>query len=330
MRAPRILWWSIFADLLIHSLLGLFVFTVVLVAQSSLSFLDELLASGIGLPELWVLLQVRVPTYLSYGIPTALLFGVLITFGRMSSDSELIAMRACGISVRNLLPPVLALGLLATGVTGYLTFEVEPGSREKLKAMIRNLSRHDGLIQSGSFRNVGNRTFFVDSVGTDECPLRGILIGDFSDPRRSAYISAECAELKGDPKSPLLTIQLRKGSIHLADRDSDRYRKIRFQSMDTHLDLGTYLNPGRRIRQMPTAELFEVRRRLANGEPAGVLDSDPEWKVPTQIHRRFAFPLASLALAILALPLGIRPVRTGRSWGAVVALGLTALSLIHI
>ena len=325
MRAPRILWLSIFRDLLIHSLLGLLIFTIVLVAQSSLSFLDELLAAGIGFAELWVLLQMRVPTYLSYGIPTSVLFGILLTFGRMSSDSEVIALRASGVSVRTLLVPVMLLGLIATAVTGYLTFEVEPGSREKLKALVRSLGRSEKLIRPGSFRNIGSRTLYVHGTGTGDCPLRGVLIGDFSNPERSLYISAECGAIDGDPESSLLSIRLRRGSIHLADPHAGRYRRIRFQKMATHIDLEGYVNPGRRIRELPTRELLELRSQLARGEELDVLDSSPEYKLPTHIHRRFAFPLASLALALLALPLGIRPVRTGRSWGAIVALALPAL-----
>ena len=325
MRAPRILWLSIFRDLLIHSLLGLLIFTNVLVAQSSLAFLDDLLAAGIGLEELWVLLQMRVPTYLSYGIPTSILFGILLTFGRMSSDSEVIAMRASGISVRTLLVPVMLLGLIATGVTGYLPFEVEPKSREKRKSLVRSLGRNQKLIQPGSFVNVGSRTLYVHSVDTGDCPLRGVLIGDFSDPERSLYISAECALIDSDPQSPRLSIRLRRGSIHLADPDARRYRRIRFQKMATHIDLEGYIKPGRRIRELPTRELLELRHQLALGQELDVLDSSPEYRLPTQIHRRFAFPLASLALALLALPLGIRPVRSGRSWGAIVALALTAL-----
>ena len=135
MVAPTLLWRYILRDVLLHTGLGLLLFSLVLVVQNLIRSLGELLATELSVGVLLQLVAIVLPSYLAYAIPTSLLFGVLITFGRMSADGEVIAIRASGVSVAGLLPPVLAIGAICAGVTGYLLFELEPASRQRMKSL---------------------------------------------------------------------------------------------------------------------------------------------------------------------------------------------------
>ena len=132
MVAPRILWRYILRDTLTHSLLGLTAFTLLLVVMNTLRFMEELLASGVGPSGLLALAGIVLPSYLPYAIPTSLLFGVMLSFGRMSADGEIVAMRASGVSVPGLLPPILLLGAAAAGITAWLQFEVAPHANHRM------------------------------------------------------------------------------------------------------------------------------------------------------------------------------------------------------
>jgi lipopolysaccharide export system permease protein len=325
MVAPRILWRYILRDVLIYTCLGLLVFSMLLVVQNTLRFIEELLSAGVGLGGLMKLVGVILPSYLCYAIPTSLLMGVLLAFGRMSADGEIIAMRTSGISVPRLLPPVFALSTLAALLTGYLLFELEPRSHQRMKMLVREMASSSQVASLGDFREFGDRTVYVDAAGDETCPLKGVLIGDFSDPRRTFYIAARCGSIGEGTETTSLALDLVDGSIHFSESASDRYRKIHFVKMHTEIDLADYLDKGLRARDLTFRQLLRYDAEFRRGETPVLRDAGGHRSVKVQIHRRVAFPFAAVLLTFLSVPLGIRPVRAGRSAGALTAIVLMAL-----
>ncbi len=325
MVAPRLLWRYILVDVLLHTLLGLFAITLLLVVQNMLRFLEDLIAAGVGVGALGQLIALVLPAYVAYAIPTALLFGILISFGRMSADGEVIAMRACGVSVPRLLPPAIALGALAALISGFILFDVQPRARHSMRAMVRQLAGSLDVVEAGRFVVFGDRLLYVHALGDSSCPYQGILIGDSGTDERSFYTVARCGSLTGDANGRELALQLRNGSIHMRDPDPTRYRRIQFETMRLSIDISRYSDPPAGARDLRFDELLAAKK-LPPGDPerARLEGRHGTW-VDVQIHRRLAFPLASLVLAVIAVPLGIRPVRAGRSMGALTAIAVMAL-----
>src|SRR5688572_27885176 len=83
--------------------IGVLVFTFVFIIRTLMEYVEPLVAKGISLGVLGVVLATLVPQALALSIPMALLLGLLVAFGRLSSDREFVAMQACGISLRRLL-----------------------------------------------------------------------------------------------------------------------------------------------------------------------------------------------------------------------------------
>ncbi len=324
MVAPAIIWRYILREIFVHSVLGLSVFTLVLVAGNTLRILEQLLAAGIGLGQLSRVVALILPSYMAYAIPTSLLFGVLLTFGRLSADGEIVALRAAGVSVLHLVPPVLLLGTVATLATGYLLFDLEPRSRVAMKQLVRKMASAVRLVEPGKFRNLGTHILYVHEQGDGVCPLRGVLIGDFSDESRRTYISAACGRVENSEGEEGIDLLLTDGSIHFSEASAERYRRIRFGTMEATLDVSAYLDLSRKARDFTLAELLELDARFEGGEVPEFRGGTRE-VVMTQIHRRLAFPFASIVLAIVSVPLGIRPLRSGRSAGALAAIGLMGI-----
>jgi len=325
MRTPWTLWRYILRDVLLYTCLGLAVFTLLLVVQNTLRFLEDLLGAGVGFSGLLTLVQLILPSYLAYAIPTSLLLGVLLSFGRMSGDGEIIAMRASGISVPLMLPPVFALGTVAALLTGYMFFELEPRGHLRMTMLVREMASSIKVVRPGGFRQLGERTVYIHGEGDETCPLEGVLIGDFGDPRRTLYIAARCGSVHEGGESTTLALRLLDGSIHFSDSESDRYRKIHFVEMNTEIDLASYMDRERKVRDLTFRELLEYSDRMERGEAVDLRDDEGQLELRLQIHRRLAFPFSSVLLAFLAVPLGIRPLRSGRSAGALTAIALMAL-----
>lgn len=313
-----------FRDILLHALLGLFAITLLLVVANLLRFMEELAAAGIGLSGLGQLVLVILPAYASYALPTALLFGVLLSFGRMSADGEIVAMRASGISATRMLPPALALGLVAAIGAAYLVWEVQPKAGMRMRTLVRQLAGSIQVIEPGRFMDLGDKLVYVHSLGDSSCPLQGVLIGSATEGDRSFYASARCGELDNDPSGHTLGFILHDGSIHFRDPDPSRYRRIRFQTLRTVADVSTYTDPKPGASQLTLTELFEVSRLPADSAEQKRLNGRWGNGLEVQIQRRLAFPLASLLLALIAVPLGIQPLRSGRSAGALTAVVVMA------
>lgn len=325
MSSPRILQRYVLRDVVVYSLLGLFVCTLVIVGQNLLTRLPDLLSAGLSPFTVFKLLGIILPSYLSYAVPTSLLFGVLISFGRMSADGEIIAMRASGISIFRMLPPVMILGGVCSLAMGYLLFELEPSSRTRLRSLTRELTHVAELLEVGRFRSMGGRTVYVAEKGDETCPYKGVLIGDLSESPRPVYINAQCALIAPEGKTGL-NLQLSDGSIHFSDADRERYRRVSFSKLTLVADLSEDIGGGApRGRDLTFSKLLEYRARFSAGEEPELRGDGGASTIDAQIHRRVAFPMASVLLGILAVPLGMRPVRSGRSAGAITAIGVMGL-----
>jgi lipopolysaccharide export system permease protein len=314
MVAPWILWRYILRDTLIHTALGLGAITLLLLVGNALRFLEDLVETGVALSGLAALLWAILPSYFSYAIPTALVFGALLTFGRMSSDGEIIALCASGISVRRLLPAVLVVGLAGALASGWLLAEIEPHASYRLKQVARELGKSARLLVPGEFSQVGDRVLYTREHGAADCPLRGVLLGDFSDRRRPLYVTAACGALVDGGDGQDLRFELGDGSIHFSEARGERYRRIRFEQMDLSVDVSALI--ARRSR----AGLYTTRELIALEAGEGKLR-----ELWIELHRRVAFPVASIVLGIVAVPLGIRPLRSGRSAGALTAIAAMAV-----
>jgi lipopolysaccharide export system permease protein len=325
MVAPRLLWRYMFRDILLHSLLGLFAITLLLVVANVLRFMEDLAASGVGISALGQLVLAILPVYAAYALPTALLFGVLLSFGRMSADGEIVAMRASGISAARLLPPALVLGAIATLGSVYLLFDVQPHAVGRMRVLLRQLAGSVQVIEPGRFLEFGDRLLYVHSMGGPSCPLEGVLIGTATDGERSFYAAAHCGTLSEEQGGRSLSFVLHDGSIHFRDPDPTHYRRIRFTTMKTAIDVSEYTDPKPTSSQLTFTELLAVQRLPETDTDRRRLNGKYSTSLEVQIHRRLSFPLASLLLALVAVPLGIRPVRSGRSAGALTAIAVMGL-----
>ncbi|HXZ84447.1 MAG TPA: LptF/LptG family permease, partial [Myxococcota bacterium] len=248
-----------------------------------------------------------------------------MSFGRMSADGEIVALRASGISATKMLPPALALGVIATVASAYLIFEVQPRASMRIRSLTRELAGSVQVIEPGRFLEFGDRLLYVHSVSDPNCPLEGVLLGSAEESSRSFYAAAHCGTVENSADAHTLSFVLHDGSIHFRDPDPARYRRIRFAALSTAVDISDYTDPRPGVSQLTMEELFTASR-LAKSDPEYVrLNGRFGRSIACQIQRRLSFPFASILLGLVAVPLGIRPMRSGRSAGALTAIAVMAL-----
>ncbi len=325
MRLPRILCFYLLREILIYGVLGFTAVCTVMVSQNLLRSLDEILSVGSSALELVAVIGVMVPMLASYAVPVSFLFGVTVAVGRLTSDSEITAMRSCGMGLGSLLAPVLLLGALVSVFTAHLMIQVEHRVRRELSARILQVAARGGFLEPGRFHALGPRVVYV--AGRRDQELDEVLVFDREDPKQPFLIVAESGRFSVDSDDGRINLRLLKGDIHLEPQSAndERYRRISFGAFDYTFDASTVLTDLRghlRPSEMSIRELRAVLARARKGDPLRDLRSRNPSRYLEQIHWRFALPVAPLLFALIGVPLGLSRARGARSWGVLLGLAL--------
>src|SRR5580765_2342679 len=138
-----------------YGIAALLLLTAILFVQQTGRYFETIFHGVMPAQFVYGLALALLPTVLIFTIPMAVLCGTIIGLGRMSSDSELIAMRAAGISPWRTLWPALVVGLIATGAAGYLNLVEAPRSQQQLRsvALRSALYKLDSPVEPHTFTN---------------------------------------------------------------------------------------------------------------------------------------------------------------------------------
>src|SRR5882762_12032403 len=118
-----------------YAVASLILLTAILFAQQTGRYFEIIFHGVMPSSFVYGLALALLPTVLVFTIPMAVLSGTIIGLGRMGSDSELVAMRAAGVSTWRMLWPALALGLIATAATFELNLKEAPRAQQQLKSV---------------------------------------------------------------------------------------------------------------------------------------------------------------------------------------------------
>lgn len=300
-----------------HALLGLAVFTFVLFIPQLVRLMDLVVRHSEGFGTTAILFLCLLPPVLIFAIPMAVLVGVLIGLGRFSADSEIVALHACGISLRRLLVPIGAVALACSAITLVVTFWLSPLS-------LRTLHRlQDQILSSQAPFAVQPRVFderfprfvlYVQDESAAATHWRDVFLAYTGNSRTSTITTAKDALVFSGPGKDQIEIRLGAGSTHEYDaRLPDRYNVSTFGGTDQVVNV-TSTNTGAANVSVSDAALY-VSALLAARDGA--------WRnAHVEFQRRMAFPAACLVFALLGVPIGVRPRRGGRAAGMILTLVL--------
>jgi lipopolysaccharide export system permease protein len=317
MRGPRTLTRYVVREVVAYTLLGLAAISVILLARNLVRVLDELLGAGFAWSDLGLLVRLLGTMLLLYALPVSFLFGVLLAVGRMAGDVEIVALRACGVGLRQLAAPIALMGALISLGTLWLSVEVEPAARREMRSALTQLVARGAGLEPGRFQRFGDVLVYVDARGGDR--VQGVVVSDRRDPERPLIVFASEGRMAMDASGTYLTLALEHGDIHLDHPESTGERDVRisFDRFDYSVDLAALLGsqPFERAKEMSWERLRKTVARLERGEEAGKLREDPI-EYALMMHRRVAAPVAATLFGLVGLPIGMRRTRGARAWGA--------------
>jgi lipopolysaccharide export system permease protein len=306
-------------EILPISFLGVMIFTIILLMDKILKLIELIVTRGVSVWRILMLLLFISPSFLTFTVPISVLLGTLLGIGRLSSDSEITAFKASGISLYQLYIPIFALSMAAYLFTTFLVLYGLPWGNRGFRATLYLIaqSRADVEIKERVFNDVfDGLVIYVDKVPVQGKKMEGILIYDERDKDRTNTIFAKEGFVVNDPKSHEVALRLIDGDIHRYEPKSNVYQKVQFSTYDLRLELAKIFGSLEKKLKEHEMSVEEIKEKMAKMKQRGENTTPQE----IEIHKRYAIPFVCLVFGLVGLPLGIQPRRSGRSHGFVFSI----------
>jgi lipopolysaccharide export system permease protein len=300
-------------------LIGMMVFTIILLMDKILKLIEMIVTRGVSLSDILMLLFYLSPSFLIFTIPMSVLLSTLISFGRLSGDSEITAFKASGLSLYQLFLPVFIFSIAAYLLTTLCVFYGLPWGNLGFRTTLYKIaqSKADIEIKERVFNDLfDGLVVYVEKVPIQGKKMEGILIYDERDKGNTNTIFAKEGLLSPNPKSQEVILRLFDGDIHRFDLRADVYQKIKFDAYDLKLELAKALSAmGKKLRDHELS-VEDIKGKIQQKKGSGQ-DSTPQ---EVELHKRYAIPFACIVFGLIGVPLGIQPRRSGRSFGFVFSI----------
>lgn len=311
----------LFTELLAPFLFGVGIFTALGVSLDNLFYLvNQVIDSGLPISSAIEVMLLNIPQFIAYSFPTSALLATLMTFSRLSSDSELVALRSCGVTAYRMMVPVMVFCILLTGLLFVFNESLVPAANYRAKTTLtralgkeeRSFREEDILYQEfdtvlradGDRGKAMSRMFYAKEFDGDQ--MRGLTILDFSRGELNQIISAKTA-VWNEASSAWNFFD---GTIYVVSADGSFRNIIKFKEQTLQiprgpLDLAT---ADRDYGEMNIAQSWDY---LEVVEQSGDIDKIRELKV--RIQQKYALPFTCIAFGLVGAALGSQLRRTGRA-----------------
>lgn len=330
----RILSRAVFREVAASSLVGILLFTFVFFLQRlGNGKMFELLLRSTATPEtVGRLLALAIPPTLPFTVPVGVLVGVLIALSRMSSDNEVVAMRAAGVAGRKLVGPVLAFGFLGMLAAGAASLWLTPWSiRETIRISNELIATQlTAEIQPRVFEeSFPNSVLYVgDVVAGPVVRWRRVFMADLrpAEQRKSGAVElgdappitiAEDAIAAPDAVNNRIQISMRNGSTHEVGKNPAEDYSTSFPRGEQTLEAQKRTEA--RAKSYSEIDTVPLYRMLAGLNHQSRIDARIE------LEQRLALPWGCLLLALAAIPLGLSTRKSGKSTAFVITVILAFL-----
>jgi lipopolysaccharide export system permease protein len=303
-------------------------FSFIFLMKQILDITDMIVNHKVGVGPVGLMLVYTMPYFLQYIIPMSVMMAVLMAFLRMSSDNEIMALKAGGVSLYRLLTPVLTFSLLGTLIAGYMTLIGVPSGAERFKSLLIKVATSNLNVSlkertfNDSFKNI---MLYVNRIDPRSGQLHNVLIEDSRTKGVNNTVVARSGTLFGEPEKMIYHLRLFDGTINQMDMQNRSSNTVKFDTYDIRLNLKDILATRTPVSKRPDEmTLTDLRSYLQK-----IKGKDAEYySALLKYYKKFSIPVACLAMGLLAMPLGIQNRRSKKAFG--IGLGLVFFLLYYM
>jgi len=329
----KILQRYVLRELFSPLIIGLLVFTFILLVNKMFRLTDLLVSQGVSFWLVVQLLLCLLPTLLTLTIPMSVLVAVLIGFGRLAVDNEILAMRTGGVNLMRLFVPVIIVACLISGVMIAANYSLVPNLMYKGTDLFYRLEFQVlTTLEPGRFYDdLGGKDVDLTLYYSERDPKTNDMIGvnmrlvgglekTAGQKEAETVIVASRGRIEAYPEQKAVQIRLFDGSLHPIARHRPTQNIVLFfkelkrtlRPTIGRIEDGKYV---KRPKEMTMGELHKAFKqpRIREGKRN---------KIRNQLAQRYSIPLACVAFVLIGMPLAIYIRPSGKSVGFAVSFGL--------
>mgnify|MGYP003296792253 CR=1 FL=1 len=302
-----------------------FVLTIGLMVQ-----IVSYIISGVPIELVGRFAVVCFPETMQWTIPLALLVSSVLVFSRMSADSEIAAMRACGVNLLSVMKYPLIFGVALTFLGLYINNEIVPRGHEVRRSLAKRITVGSGLELLEPGRVIDDfpkmKLYFSTKEGNW---LYNLIVLDYSDPKFVREITARKALVSSEGRD--ICLDLYNLTVDPMDETHPGMaRAARYQHR-----IEDVLKSGKYKRKEKDFRFFEMLKAIKRAKMFVEKASGPTRKgsekylakryqsdIQTEFQKRWVFAFASVCFVLVGVPLGIRAQRKESSIGMAISLGV--------
>lgn len=287
--------------------------------DSVFDLVRKVVESGLPVNTAIQVFLLKLPSFIVLAFPMSTLLATLMTYSRLSSESELIALRGCGVSVYRMVLTAVILSLVVTGMTFVFNEQIAPAANyqatltleQALKSDKPNLKQQnifypeyrDIKEKDGTKTKILSRLFYADQF--DGKRMKGLTIIDRSTQNLNQIVVSESAQWNGSQN----VWDFYNGTIYVVSPDRSYRSILRFEHQQLQLPR-TPLSLAEKSRDYGEMNISEALEQLAVERLGG--DRQKIRKLQVRIQQKIALPFVCVVFGLVGAAMGTIPQRTGR------------------
>jgi len=301
---------------------GVVFFSFVFLMSQVLRLADFMIVHGISGAIVTKLSFLFVLSFLPISIPVSFLISVLVGFGRLSGDSELVAMKSNGVSLIRMTFPVLTFSAVTIALSLALNLNWVPWGERLVKKTLIDIGNTKVVssIQGGTFTTgFFDLLVFAESVNSETNVMKKVFIFDERDPKNPLAVVAKQGRISPVKESSDLgasiVLQLEKGNIHQSSVNDDSYQKTDFGKYELYLEVlggsGSAAIKPKMYSFHDLVQRIQAEKKIAK--------STALRELLVEFWRRISIALSPIAFVFLGVGFGTVRTRSVRAGAALIA-----------
>lgn len=315
----RILDKYIFREVTMAYFFGICAFSAVFIGTGTLFRIAEYVTDyGASLSAVIKIFILSLPSVVIWTFPMAMLVSSLLTYARLSGNSEITAMKSCGVSFFRIAAPTILLGaLVSIFAIGFNEYVVPWSNTAYHNVLYYEIQGNNGMqsqdhiiikqIEGGRMQ----RLAYARRYDAATQQLQGLTLQEFGDDGKVAHVeNAEYADWDGSVWT------MYNGMIYdIASDEKSSEHTVRFKKQK----LPIIANPKQIVQEQKDIEALTMRelREQIDIMKTQYVDTS---KLETELYQRVTIPLASLIFALVGVPLGLQPNRHSSAKGFAISV----------
>ncbi|MCK4986640.1 MAG: LPS export ABC transporter permease LptF [Desulfobacterales bacterium] len=295
-------------------------FTFIFLMAELIQITNWIVNYNISLSIILRMIFYQTPYFLIFVIPLSIMITVLLTFLRLSSENEILAIKSGGISLYALLTPVFAFCLIGSALTIFMTLYGQSWGRSALRELtyeVVSASIDIGLKERTFNDSFSGVTIYVNEIDLRNKNLVDVFIEDNRQPDKVNTVIAPTGKIFNDPRNSVAHLKLFNGSILQTNLKKKTAHSIHFDTYDISLETKRSTDKKKKKPKRPKEmTIGELSRYVRDSH----IEDQKYFNALLELHRRFSIPFGCFVLGLLAVPLGVQAKSAKRSFGLVLGL----------